>query len=232
MKLKGFIISGAIVFGIGLILWLIVILQPGFKYSDAKFPVEEVSNKYDEVLNVYYEGDADDIEIISTTAEDEIITYNSEAMWYEVSYDETSKTVRINQKTKDFIFDISINNSRVGKPIVIKINGELNKLHLEVDAGDVTIKDLTVDKLELNIDAGKASFINCVTNQAELEIDAGSLDYEGKVFDYMEVSIDVGSIEIDLAQKRSEFNINGVGSGSIRLILDTELGSKDVDFID
>ena len=224
MKIKGFLIAGSIVFGIGLIVLVIVSLLPGFSYNNLKYPVTEKQYNYDEILNVYYEGDVEGLVIEGTTGD------NTEAMWYEVNYNETTKSISIIQKTKKYSF--SIGNSRNDKPVIVKINGDLEKLTVDIDAASLEVKDLTINSVNISIDAGKASFENTIISKGEMEIDAGKVEFEGKILTSLDASVDAGSIELELNQSESEFTVNGRGNGSIRLEIDVDAGDYDIDYLD
>ena len=230
MKIKGFLIAGSIVFGIGLIVLVIVSLLPGFSYNNLKYPVTEKQYNYDEILNVYYEGDVEGLVIEGTTGDNTVITYDSEAMWYEVNYNETTKSISIIQKTKKYSF--SIGNSRNDKPVIVKINGDLEKLTVDIDAASLEVKDLTINSVNISIDAGKASFENTIISKGEMEIDAGKVEFEGKILTSLDAGVDAGSIELELNQSESEFTVNGRGNGSIRLEIDVDAGDYDIDYLD
>lgn len=228
--IKGFIIAGAIIFGIGLIAIVVVLLQPGFSYDSSKYPVKETINNYGEILNLYYEGDVEGLVIESTTGDNTVITYDSEVMWYEVNYNETTKSINIIQKTKKFGF--SIGNGRNDKPVVVKINGNLEKLVVDIDAASLEVKDLTINSVNINVDAGKASFENTIISKGKMDIDAGKVEFEGKILSSLDASVDAGSIELELNQSESEFTVNGRGNGSIRLEIDVDAGDYDIDYLD
>ena len=168
--------------------------------------------------------------IESTTGDNTVITYDSEVMWYEVNYNEETKTVSIHQKTKGFVF--TIGNSRNDKPVVVKINGDLEKLTVDIDAASLEVKDLTINSVNISIDAGKASFENTIISKGEMEIDAGKVEFEGKILTSLDASVDAGSIELELNQSESEFTVNGRGNGSIRLEIDVDAGDYDIDYLD
>ena len=227
MKIKRFLIAGTIIFAIGLIILLFVIFQPGFAYNSSQL-IEKV-DKYDEILNIDYCGDAEGLVIEYSQDTNEVITYNSDNMWYDVSYNETTKTVVIKQQTKPIIF--SIGYSRANKPVVIRVNAELTNVDVEVDAGDVSFSDISIKNLKVVVDAGKVSFSNCIVEDANIEIDAGAVEYTGKITNQFICNIDVGSVTLNLNQKQNEFKVNGSGQGSIIINISIDVGSQDIKYL-
>ncbi len=228
MKIKRYLIAGSIIFALGLIIMVCVILQPGFSYNSSKYPAVEKIDKYEEVLHIDFEGNAEDLHIEYTEDSCEVITYNSEVMWYDVNYDSTTKTLSIEQDTKPVVFIFGKNN-RV-KPVVIKVNSDLVSVDIDVDAADVSFNNVTIKRLNVNVDAGKVSFTNCNVSDAIIEVDAGEVLYTGKIINRFECNVDVGSIELNLTQKQEEFKVNGSGEGNIIVILDVDLGSHNVKY--
>ena len=134
------------------------------------------------------------------------------------------------QQTKPNI--ISIGNSHMNKPVVIKVNAELETLNIEIDAADVSITDVSIKKANITIDAGKLSFSNCIITDAEIEIDAGAVEYSGKILNKFICSVDVGSIDLNLNQKQDEFKINGIGQGLIVINLSVDVGSHNINYLE
>lgn len=227
--MKKTLIIGSIIFAVGFLIWLVVIMQDGFTfgYSDAKFTKKEQT--FGEIKHLEYEGDADDLLIKYQENQNGIVYYDSAEMCYHITYNENTKTLKIEQETKNFILGFNFPRN---KEIIITIGNPLDSLELDLDAGDIDFEMVNINRAEVNVDAGDVEFSNCQINTLSIEVDAGKIDYSGKIFQAFNGNVDAGEIDLELAQNRNDFIVNGSGNGAIVIQAKVNLGKFDIEYND
>lgn len=104
-----------------------------------------------------------------------------------------------------------------GKINIEKLNTQ--SLYLELGAGDVYIKNLTVTK-EANIDGGlgRTELKSCEINNLKANLGMGDFVFYGKLTGKNEIDSGVGAIDIDLMDNKGNYKINvSKGLGNVTL---------------
>ena len=104
-----------------------------------------------------------------------------------------------------------------GKINIEKLNTQ--SLYLELGAGDVYIKNLTVTK-EAKIDGGlgRTELKSCEINNLKVNLGMGDFVFNGKLTGKNEIDSGVGAIDIDLMDNKGNYKINvSKGLGNVTL---------------
>lgn len=104
-----------------------------------------------------------------------------------------------------------------GKINIEKLNTQ--SLYLELGAGDVYIKNLTVTK-EAKIDGGlgRTELKSCEINNLKANLGMGDFVFNGKLTEKNEIDSGVGAIDIDLMDNKGNYKINvSKGLGNVTL---------------
>ena len=104
-----------------------------------------------------------------------------------------------------------------GKINIEKLNTQ--SLYLELGAGDVYIKNLTVTK-EAKIDGGlgRTELKSCEINNLKANLGMGDFVFNGKLTGKNEIDSGVGAIDIDLMDNKGNYKINvSKGLGNVTL---------------
>ena len=104
-----------------------------------------------------------------------------------------------------------------GKINIEKLNTQ--SLYLELGAGDVYIKNLTVTK-EAKIDGGlgRTELKSCEINKLKAKLGMGDFVFNGKLTGKNEIDSGVGAIDIDLMDNKGNYKINvSKGLGNVTL---------------
>ena len=104
-----------------------------------------------------------------------------------------------------------------GKINIEKLNTQ--SLYLELGAGDVYIKNLTVTK-EAKIDGGlgRTELKSCEINNLKANLGMGDFVFNGKLTGKNEIDSGVGAIDIDLVDNKGNYKINvSKGLGNVTL---------------
>ena len=131
-----------------------------------------------------------------------------------------------NNKESNLIIDIprdmiAIDETKIetgaGKINIEKLNTQ--SLYLELGAGDVYIKNLTVTK-EAKIDGGlgRTELKSCEINNLKANLGMGDFVFNGKLTGKNEIDSGVGAIDIDLMDNKGNYKINvSKGLGNVTL---------------
>lgn len=172
MKVKGFIITGAILACLGLGLTAIASTQLNFNeevknlYVDPS--LEEKKETFRSIAKVVYEGDDESIDIIYQEGENSFTYYEGKNLTYNVSYNEDTQELRIKQNHSWSIFNFGFRN----KKAIITINSALEAIELSVSAGNVGFKGVSIKTGTLDIDAGNLVIED--SNLTSLSVDASA----------------------------------------------------------
>lgn len=155
---------------------------------------------------------------------------------YEVSYDESSKTM--NLEDEDWIGSIFKKKARASKGkvyIYVPEGKTLNKFTMNMGVGTVEILDISFRGLDIKCGVGKLICTNVSAESAELEGGVGSINLENVSFENFQleggvgdinvegkltgktvISAGMGSIDVDINGRKDEYNYNvETGLGSI-----------------
>ncbi|MDO4286734.1 MAG: DUF4097 family beta strand repeat-containing protein [Eubacteriales bacterium] len=103
-------------------------------------------------------------------------------------------------------------------PVTLTIRKDgLSDLDIDVDAGAVTVSDLTVtQRITCNVDAGAVEMTDVFAGNLELDVDAGAIAYSGKLVGPAKLECDAGSIDLTLQEGSTIGHVNGsVDAGQI-----------------
>lgn len=124
---------------------------------------------------------------------------------------------------------------------------------IEVDAGNIKLKDLHAKKAVFDVDAGELEGTGCVFEEkSTVEVDAGNVTFENSVFHILEGDVDAGNFfyesavplsyyDMDMDVDMGEINVNGkkvggayksagqnASAGEYRLTLEADMGNLTV----
>ena len=96
---------------------------------------------------------------------------------------------------------------------------ELEKVHIELGAGETEIQDLTVSKeCEIDGGAGKLSILGGTINALDLDLGVGEVNLQTELTGKNEINAGVGSLNIDLQGEATSYKIQAdKGLGTIKI---------------
>lgn len=151
--------------------------------------------------------DIDSAECIVKTGTTNSLTGGKDVQW-----ERQGDTLKISQKQRNGWWWRS-------KPANITLtlqDTSLADLDIELDAGTVTVSDLTAtDFVRCNVDAGGAEFQNICTGRLELDVDAGGIAFAGQTLGPVELECDAGGIELELVNSSIGHVTGDVDAGEI-----------------
>lgn len=75
----------------------------------------------------------------------------------------------------------------------------LTDLDIELDAGWLTVSDITVTRsMECSVDVGNAQFQNVSAQRLDLDVDTGKIEFAGKTLGPVQLECDSGKIDMNL----------------------------------
>jgi len=82
--------------------------------------------------------------------------------------------------------------------LTITVNPDctLDSLSLNIDAGDVTIRDISINKITGDLDAGNIEVYNSTISSFNVDCDAGNVQLNGGSIDSLFVELDAGNFEV------------------------------------
>ena len=134
--------------------------------------------------------------------------------------------LKIKQKKKNDKFNLDLNG--VVSEIEVKINPDimLEEADLNLNAGDLNIKDLKCEEFDLELNAGnfviRDSFFNesnikmnagnidvknCDLGSASIECDAGSIGVDDTAFTSLDAESSMGNVDIDCMKDKDSYSI-------------------------
>lgn len=228
MKIKSIVIVGIILCVIGLGLSIYAATRPDFKVEE-EFINQESS--FGEIEKITFDGDFNNI-IITKNTTNYINYYISDSYKYNINYDEVNKTLTIETNFRGKLAFLKLHEA---KPFNIYISSDLKYLELDLDTGDIEIKDININTANIELDAGSLYFNNLTVNNLECNINAGYLKLD-------KATINKGNIELDAAKFESNNSLLGeivitIDAGSFdhtgkilnSLTIDIDAGSVDLD---
>ena len=145
--------------------------------------------------------------------------------------------LKIKQKKKNDKFNLDLNG--VVSEIEVKINPDimLEEADLNLNAGDLNIKDLKCEDFDLSLNAGnfviRDSFFNesnikmnagnidvknCDLGSASIECDAGSIGVDDTAFTSLDAESNMGNVDIDCMEDKDSYSISAkTDLGEIRV---------------
>lgn len=245
MKVKGFIITGAILICLGLGLTAVASTQLDFNeefnslYVDPS--LEEKKETFGSIAKVVYEGDDESIDIIYQEGENSFTYYEGKNLTYEITYNKDIQELRIKQNHSWNLFNFGFR----GKKAVITVNSALETVELsvsagnvgfkglsintgsiEVDAGNLKIEDSTITNLSVDASAGNLRIERSIITDATLDLSAGNLNLQETQFDSVKAKLSAGNLTFtgDVLVY-ANFNLD---AGNLHITLDREASCYQV----
>lgn len=97
-------------------------------------------------------------------------------------------------------------------------NMNAEKLSIDVDAGNIEIYDGSFADVSVDVDAGNVSFENCLTQNVKADADLGNIEWKHCTFDTIIANADMGNVEAHSSQSLQEYKMN----------FEVDLGNIDV----
>lgn len=220
MKIKGFIIFGAIISIIGLILMIVSITI--ISTNPDKLYLYEKENKKTEIVEVI---DSIDIEFkyigVSVIKKDvskiEINHFESKYSKFDIIVDNNTLVIKENVIKKMPWYTIGLSLGFDKDPIVeiyipndyiissnaktkygdIKYQGEFNDVNIECNGGSVMLDHLTCNDLYVKNNAGKIRLNDANMNDLKIEMNAGNIKLNCVQANIVEINNNAGNIKLD-----------------------------------
>ncbi len=260
MKIKWFIILGICFLAIGLGITVVALSSPDFNFKELQnqeFEEEEKTFEIDNISTITCKCFADNVKILPSDATTiKIIGKKGKSIHYEYALDEETKTLSIHQiddgeKNFGIKFDFSPFGWTTSMDLSIFIpKSMLLDLNLDINAGNLTIKDLNFKTVNLDIDAGNATIDNVYSLNYDIQINAGNLTLKnGKadtikcdisagnatckinVLNLGDFKVNCGNLTLTLIGSNTDYQINGKGTGNKKILTDVDLGSTSINYM-
>lgn len=196
MKVKGFIITGAILICLGLGLTAVASTQLDFNeefnslYTDPS--LEEKQETFGSIARVVYEGDDESIDIIYQEGENSFTYYEGKKLTYDITYNEDDQELRIKQNHSWSIFNFGFRN----KKAIISVNSALEDVELKVSAGNVGFKGISMNTGRIEVDAGNLKIEDCTITNLSVDASAGNLKIERSTITEAMLDLSAGNLKM------------------------------------
>ncbi|MDE5566410.1 MAG: DUF4097 domain-containing protein, partial [Anaeroplasmataceae bacterium] len=192
MKIKGFIVLGLVLSILGAGITACATLRKDFKWENVwKDPeLEEKELELKNVKSIEYHGSAD--YLVIHEAESSSIKYSEgKYLTYDISYDEETGSIKIEQKFSNHPFwDIT-----GGSGIYINLSKDMSfDLDLSLSTGKITLKDLDVSKLSCHINCGDLEMSNVNVKDGSIKVNTGDIRYSGLVEASLKAKVNCGYV--------------------------------------
>ncbi|MCM1131505.1 MAG: DUF4097 domain-containing protein [Roseburia sp.] len=215
MKIKGFIITGIILTVLGVGATAVASTQmdfdEGYTSLFADPNLEEKMETFGEIKKISYNGKDESLDIVYSEQTNTFTYYESDALTYDISYDETLKELTIVQHHSFTLFSFS-----TGKKATLAISSSLEEVDLDVSAGNIGIKDLTIDKIDLDVSAGNLKIENSILSILELESDAGNVNLYDLSIDSSVFDVKAGNLKIENSKITRSIIHSNVGNVNLQ----------------
>ena len=119
---------------------------------------------------------------------------------------ENGKLVATQKNKQSFSF-YSINSPRL--TITLGTDVYLDNLEMNINAGDINMKNVKGDYLFGDFNAGNIVIKNCIFNKADLDADAGNIQIDDSTFKILKIETNAGNVQIhDTDLETVEVNSN------------------------
>lgn len=252
MKIKGAIISGILLLGVGCAVTGYATTRDDFNFEEiSKSQFEIVEDTFDaDIIGIKCDIKAENIKIIPTEDDEiKIKSKKSEELSYTFSIDDENylNVVQNIEKSWGFIDWNIFNINKTVDPLIIEIPKEMTydlylkinaanldienlnfkKVELKCNAGNIDMKSCNVDTLDVDVNAGNLDFNEFTINTLNCKIDAGNADFKAKFTNSAYIKCNAGNIDVILTDNEENYTINGVGQGPVKII--TEKNASDID---
>lgn len=210
MKKSNYVVIGSLI--IALILFISGTMMGGFNQLRTLYRNGELSIDVPFGKTANYVEEYTNVENMSIQAEKgvfEFIEYDGNVI--KVEANNVSKKMKLYQDNNTLVikenFGLSnLVNSHAEIKIYIPINYEFNNIDLELDAGKMTVGNLTARNIEIDVDVGDFEAQNLSTSSLELDVDAGNAEIDLLNSERIELNCDVGDIDIILSGSETDYS--------------------------
>ena len=132
-----------------------------------------------------------------------------------IKFEQENQRLRIKEKNKKWFSNYEEKDLILYLPKDL----ELEKVHIELGAGETEIQDLTVSKeCEIDGGAGKLSVLGGIINALDLDLGVGEVNLQTQLKGRNEINAGVGSLNIDLLGDATSYKIQAdKGLGTIKI---------------
>ena len=251
MKLRVTIIIGILLLIVGSGMMIAAASQENFNIKNVLFTNLEAEEKLynaDEIEGIYFDAEVDSLVVYKTAREDiRIIGKKGDNLEYNYRIDDNG-ILCIEQETKGVLGKfININifgtigieemkfiielPEAFNKDLTIDINAgnleirnyDANKINIDINAGAAKLEKLNVDNLTANIDVGDIDINNCTFNTSSIKVEVGDIDISNCLFSNSIIEVEVGDIDanaevtssLDVSVEVGDINLNLIGTDDL-----------------
>ncbi|MDE7213682.1 MAG: DUF4097 domain-containing protein, partial [Anaeroplasmataceae bacterium] len=196
MKIKGFIISGIILSILGIGITAVASTQIDFDnefvgaFDDPN--LEQKEQTFGEITRVIYDASTEGIEIVYGEGDNTLTYWESKRITYEITYDEDTKTLSIEQDYKFSFFNFSIRNTKAR----LLLNSNLEEVEIDSSAGSVSIRGMTIGKADIEVSAGSVKLEDSSISNLKIDSSAGSVSLQDTTVDTSHFELSAGSLSM------------------------------------
>ena len=205
--------------------------------------MEEKTMQFEEIKTIYYNGNADTIKICPSEDKNLFQYYEGKYVSYDISYDEEAKALSISETYKPHIgFSWKDTN-------ILYISSNLDKVEIDMNAGNVVIEDMTMLALDADVDCGNLVIKNSNFTHSTLSTNAGNMNIRDTNFNTLDAQVStgnmtflgdiiwsgdikvyVGNLTLQFKNKKDYYMVNGVGEGASKITYTVSLGNSNITY--
>ncbi len=178
---------------------------PFFPFGGAMFdPGMEIrtDESFDNVSSLLIEADLMNITVRSGEGSSAQITYEGGEKLKPAAVMKGG-TLEITQKQK---IKPGLKDVKARLTVTLPKGSSLIDFDLDLDVGNIDLKDITAEDMDLNVDVGNVEGTNISSESIAVDTDTGNILFNNAAFTGINAASDVGNIEIDSAK-----NLSGYG---------------------
>ncbi len=219
------------ILSLGLLLIVIgfscIIFSGGAQFHQILSASSITNNSFDLFEDNFIFNTNSKIENINITSQNEIKTLYIEADYSEINIHTSNQfsitTTGITEDQIDFIdgtdaelsidqsaeFGINLSSNKIHRDIVLDVYvpSHIEVITIDVNLGDVEVKDLNLSQLTINSDLGDIE-INGIFDSTIIEANLGDIEFSGDINDTLNIISDLGDIEIELLHIENDYNFD------------------------
>ena len=140
-----------------------------------------------------------------------------------IVFEENNGNAQIKEKNKNWLN----NNNNNSSNLIVYIPETIQKLYLELGAGDVHIENIVVtQQIEINGGVGKTDLKSCKINNLQANLGMGEFSFNGELTGKNTINSGVGDVNINLINNKEDYTID-VSKGIGTVMLDGENVEED-----
>lgn len=235
---KKIMIMASILVGVGVVLFIIGIGIGGLTGNAFGGDYKFESEKLEEFKNVELDADMYDVSFVK--GESYKIEYNylekyGKPNQVEVIDDTLYFTSHSNKwKNKFFNFDLINlfgNNEKREQQVTVYLpeKANINEVNIELDMGDLELKDLNIKDLSADLNLGDISGEKLVVETSNISLDMGDFEFEDFVSKGLEADMNLGDFDVSGKLEGLTVVNSDMGSININTTLSKESYSYNVD---